>query len=70
MDFFKKTWVRVTGFVLLIVGIAILLLGGLSKEEISHTVVLVDAIIIAIGGLITYIVGHVTIKELKALKGK
>ena len=68
MDFFKKKWVKITGFVLLIAGVVILILGGLTKEDISKTVALVDGIIIAVGLLITAIVSYVTGKELKELK--
>ena len=68
MDFFKKKWVKITGFVLLITGAAILILGGLTKEDISKTVALVDGIIIAVGLLITAIVSYVNGKELKELK--
>lgn len=67
MDFFKKKWVKITGFVLLIAGAAILILGGLTKEDISKTVALVDGIIIAVGALITAIVTYVNGKELKKL---
>lgn len=67
MDFFKKKWVKITGFVLLIAGTVILILGGLTKEDISKTVVLVDGIIIAVGLLITAIVSYVNGKELKKL---
>ena len=70
MNFFKQKWVKVTGFVLLIAGAAILILGGLTKEDISKTVVLVDGIIIAVGALITAIVTYVNGKELKKLQGK
>lgn len=68
MNFFKKKWVKITGFVLLIAGAAILILGGLTKEDISKTVALVDGIIIAVGLLITAIVSYVNGKELKELK--
>ena len=68
MDFFKKKWVKIVGFVLLIAGAAILILGGLTKEDISKTVALVDGIIIAVGLLITAIVSYVNGKELKELK--
>lgn len=68
MDFFKKKWVMITGFVLLIAGTVILILGGLTKEEINKTVVLVDGIIIAVGLLITAVVSFVNRKELKKLK--
>lgn len=70
MDFFKQKWVRIVGFVLLIVGAVLLILGGLTKEDISKTVLLVDGIIIAVGALITAIVSYVTGKELKKLQGK
>ena len=68
MNFFKQKWVKITGFVLLITGTVILILGGLTKEEISKTVVLVDGIIIAVGLLITAVVSFVNRKELKKLK--
>ena len=70
MKFFQQKWVKVTGFVLLIAGAATLILGGLTKEDISKTVALVDGIIIAVGALITAIVTYVNGKELKKLQGK
>ena len=44
MDFFKQKWVKFTGFVLLIAGAVVLILGGLTKEDVSKTVALVDGI--------------------------
>jgi hypothetical protein len=70
MNFFKQKWVKVTGFVLLIAGAVTLILGGLTKEDISKTVVLVDGILVAVGALITAIVTYVNGKELKKLQGK
>lgn len=70
MNFFKQKWVKVAGFVLLIAGAAILILGGITKEEISKTVLLVDGIIIAVGALITAVVTYINSKELKKLQGK
>lgn len=70
MDFFKQKWVKVAGFVLLIAGVVILILGGITKEEISKTVLLVDGIIIAVGALITAVVTYINSKELKKLQGK
>ena len=70
MEFFKQKWVKVTGFILLIAGAVVLLLGGLTKEEISGTVVLVDGIIIAVGLLITAVVSYINGKELKKLQSK
>ena len=70
MKFFQQKWVKIVGFVLLIVGAVTLILGGLTKEDISKTVALVDGIIIAVGTLITAIVAFVNGKELKKLQGK
>lgn len=70
MDFFKQRWVKVVGFVLLIAGAAILILGGITKDEISKTLLLVDGIIIAVGALITAVVTYINSKELKKLQGK
>ena len=70
MNFFKQKWVKVTGFVLLIAGAVILILGGLTKEELSKTIVLVDGILIAVGALITAVVTYINGKELKKLQGK
>lgn len=70
MNFFQQKWVKVTGFVMLIAGAAILILGGVTKEEISKTILLVDGIIIAVGALITAVVTYINGKELKKLQGK
>ena len=70
MKFFQQKWVKVTGFVLLIAGAATLILGGLTKEDISKTVVLVDGIILAVGALSTAIVTCVNGKALTKLQGK
>ena len=70
MNFFKQKWVKVTGFVLLIAGAVILILGGLTKEDINKTIALADGIVIAVGVLITAIVTYVNGKELKKLQGK
>lgn len=70
MNFFKQKWVKIVGFVLIIAGAAILILGGITKEEISNTVALVDGIIIAVGLLITAVVSYINGKELKQLEAK
>lgn len=69
MKFFKQKWVKITGFALLIAGAVVLILGGVSKEEISKTILLVDGIIIAVGALITAVVTYINGKELKKLQG-
>ena len=70
MKFFKQKWVKVTGFVMLIAGAVVLILGGLTKEDLSKTILLVDGIVIAVGALITAVVAYVNGKELKKLQGK
>ena len=52
MDFFKKTWVTITAFVFIIIGVVILLLGGISVGEINNVVELIAGILSAIGLLI------------------
>lgn len=70
MKFFKQKWVKVTGFVMLIAGAVVLILSGLTKEDLSKTILLVDGIVIAVGALITAVVAYVNGKELKKLQGK
>ena len=70
MNFFKQKWVKITGFVLLIAGAVVLILGGLTKEDLSKTILLVDGIVVAVGALITAVVAYVNGKELKKLQGK
>lgn len=70
MNFFKQKWVKVAGFVMLIAGAVVLILGGLTKEDLSKTILLVDGIVIAVGALITAVVAYVNGKELKKLQGK
>jgi len=55
MNFFKKTWVTVMAFVFIIIGTAILLLGGISVGEINNVVELVAGILSAVGLLIVAI---------------
>lgn len=70
MDFFKKTWVKITGWVLLILGTAILIIGGVTQEEVNKGVTLTIGIVIAVGALITFVTGHITSKKLKELESK
>lgn len=55
MDWFKNTWVAIVGFVLLIIGTALLYLGGVGKVELNQTVEMVIAIVDSIGLLIIFI---------------
>ena len=55
MDWFKNTWVAIVGFVLLIIGTALLYLGGVGKVDLNQTVEMVIAIVDSIGLLIIFI---------------
>ena len=51
-NFFNLTWVKVVGWVMIIIGVVIQILGGTSVGEINQVVELVFGIIQAIGLLI------------------
>ena len=51
-NFFNQTWVKVVGWIMIIIGVVIQILGGTSVGEISQVVELVFGIIQAIGLLI------------------
>lgn len=54
-NFFEQTWVVVMAFVFLIIGVAILLLRGISVGEINNVVELIAGILSAVGLLIVAI---------------
>lgn len=54
-NFFEQTWVAVMAFVFLIIGVAILLLRGISVGEIDNVVELIAGILSAVGLLIVAI---------------
>lgn len=54
-NFFEQTWVAVMAFVFLIIGVAILLLRGISVGEINNVVELIAGILSAVGLLIVAI---------------
>lgn len=59
MDFFKKTWVKVTAWVVLFLDLVVLFLGGVTQKEISSGVELAFIAIGAIAGIIAFITEHV-----------
>ena len=59
MNFFKQKWVKIVVIVMVILGVVILLLSGMSVVDIGKIPTLVGAILIAIGILITFIREHV-----------
>lgn len=68
MDFFKKTWVRVTAWIVLFVALVVLVLGGVTQAEVSEGVELAFRVIAAVAGIIAFITAHSKIKELSAKK--
>lgn len=59
MNFFKQKWVKIVAVVMVILGVVILLLSGMSVADIGKIPTLVGAILTAIGILITFIREHV-----------
>ena len=68
MNFFKKTWVRVTAWIVLFLDIVVLFLGGVTEADISQAVKLGFVAIAAVAGIIAFISSHAKIKELAAKK--
>ena len=68
MDFFKKTWVRVTAWIVLFIALVVLILGGVTQAEVSEGVELVFKAVALVAGIIAFIAGHSKIKELAAKK--
>lgn len=54
-EFFNKKWVRITGWVMALLGSAILIIGGVTAAEIADGVKLVVGILSAIGLLIAFL---------------
>lgn len=52
MDFFKKTWVEIVAFIMLIISIVILALGGFTKVEVAPIVEAIFAVLDCISLLI------------------
>lgn len=52
MDFFKKTWVEIVAFVMLIISIVMLALGGFSKVEITPVMEAIFAVLDTVSLLI------------------
>lgn len=65
MDFFKKTWVKVTAWVVLFVDLVILFLSGVTQSEVSDAVTLGFTLIGVVAGIIAFITERVKSKELE-----
>jgi hypothetical protein len=64
-DFFKKTWVKVGAWVMVIVGSLVLILGGTAIADIGKIPTLVFAIVEAVGILIAFVASLVKSKTEK-----
>lgn len=51
-DFFNQLWVKIVAWVMIIIGTAVLILGGTSTGDINQVIELVFGIIEAIGLLV------------------
>lgn len=59
-DFFSKTWVKITAWVMIALGALVLIISGVTATEIAKVPALVAGIIQAIGLLILFIKGKIT----------
>ena len=62
-DFFKKTWVKIAGWVCSILGTVVLFLGGTGVADINSGIALVVGIIEAVGLLVTFIISMINKKQ-------
>lgn len=62
-DFLNKTWVKITSWVLIIIGTLVLILGGTGADEIAKVPAMVAGILQAIGILIAFIRGMIALKD-------
>lgn len=62
-EFFKKTWVKLTAWILVVIGTLVLILGGTSIREITRIPELVFGIVEAVGVLILAIRGLLLKKD-------
>lgn len=55
-DFFKKTWVAITSWVLIVAGVVSLVLGGTTEGEINTLVGYVVTGVGLVASIVTYII--------------
>lgn len=64
-DFLNKTWVKITSWVLIIIGTLVLILGGTSEADIAKLPSMVAGILQAVGILIAFIRGMIALADKK-----
>lgn len=62
-EFFKKTWVKLTAWILVVIGTLVLILGGTKVGDIARIPELVFGIVEAVGVLILAIRGLLLKKD-------
>ena len=67
MDFFKQKWVKIAAWCMLAVSLAILVLSGMTQEEINKGIVLIFGVIAAVAAVVAFIVGQLQKDETKKL---
>lgn len=62
-EFFSKLWVKIVAWCMVVLGSVVLIIGGVSADEIGKGVLLVSGVISAIGILIAFISSMVKAKK-------
>lgn len=56
-EFFQNKWVKLTAWMLIVIGTVALAIAGVTSAEVSGAITLTFAIVIAVGALAAYIIG-------------
>lgn len=59
-DFLNKTWVKITAWSLVVLGILVLIIGGVTATEIAKVPALIAGVLQAIGLLVLFIKEKIT----------
>lgn len=59
-DFLNKTWVKITAWSLVVLGILVLIVGGVTATEIAKVPALIAGVLQAIGLLVLFIKEKIT----------
>lgn len=62
-DFFSKTWVKITAWILWVISTVVLVIGGVTEAQFSSALTIVLGIIAGVSALITLIIQLVNKKE-------
>lgn len=59
-DFLNKTWVKITAWSMVVLGILVLIIGGVTATEIAKVPALIAGVLQAIGLLVLFIKEKIT----------